>query len=743
MNQQIQHYQQIQQAVPDVEQDDAIDLRKYLVFILDNLKLIAGIAFIVTLLGVAYAFIARPVYEANILVQVEDNKGTQTNSNILRELASAFDFNTMASSEMEVLRSRMVVARAVDNTALYIKVEPNYFPIIGAWLARRSKQLSEPGLFGYGSYVWGAEKASVSLFNVPEEAEGAPFTLMATGENSFIFSQEDMGTNIPGRVGETLKFRYGNGLIELRVDQLAAKPGAEFQLTRQPRVEAIEKLQQALKIQEKGKQSSVIGVSLSGEDPKLINSVLHEIGREYIRQNEDRRSEEAEKSLAFLNEQLPDLKKQLEAAEVEYNSFRNRHGIVDLGEDAKNSLQQSTTAQTRLVELKQKREELLTRYEKAHPSVEAIEHQIDVLDAELAMLGARIKKLPLVEQEAVRLSREVKVNTDLYTALLGTAQQLRLVTASKVANVRLLDTPALPVKPVQPRRLLVAVLSAVLGVILGILAAVVRKSFSGRVNYPHEIEERLGLMVAATIPHDESQRLNHVRTRSAQHNRLALDEQVPSDDVIESLRRFRTSLQFAMAGNDNNIIVITGPTPGVGKSFVSVNFACVLAGTGKRVVLVDGDLRTGYLHRYFGLERKNGLSEAITGDLRLDQVIHRNVAENVDFIATGSLHTKPGELLAHDNLHKLLQLLSSRYDFVLLDTAPVLAASDALTVGPYAGAMFNIVRGGVSTVEEIEETVKRLNQAGATVTGTVFNDLKPQAARYGYAARYGTYRYAR
>lgn len=222
-----------------------------------------------------------------------------------------------------------------------------------------------------------------------------------------------------------------------------------------------------------------------------------------------------------------------------------------------------------------------------------------------------------------------------------------------------------------------------------------------------------------------------------------LSHDVPSDGAIESLRGFRTSLQFAMLSARNNIVMITGPTQEVGKSFVSANFATVLAAIGKKVLLIDSDLRTGKLHRYFGVERNSGLSDVINAEIPLDQIIHKNVVDNVDFISTGCLPPKPAELLAHREFGHILQLLAARYDFVLIDTAPVLVVSDALVVGTHAGTIFNIVRGGQSTVDEIEEAVKRLNQAGHTVTGTVFNDMKPHSVRYGYGTGYDAYRYVK
>jgi tyrosine-protein kinase Etk/Wzc len=731
--------QPIEQVKQKTEQDDTRDMAKYLAFVVDNISLIAGVALVVTLIGVAYALLAKPVYEANILVQVEDSAAASKTA--LGDLTSAFETKVGAASEMEILRSRLVVSRAVDNLRLYISVQPNYFPLVGAWMARRTEKLSDPGLFGYGGFVWGAERADVSVFNVPAALQGEDFVLVANGEGRYRLTHRGQAIDLDGRVGETVKVAVGLGVIEIRVDRLSAKRGAQFTLARADRLATVERMQSALKIAEKGKQSGIIGVTLEGSDPKLVSAVLNQIGREYIRQNEDRKSDEAEKSLAFLNRQLPDIKRELNEAEAKYNKLRNKRGTIDLGEEAKAELQRTVAVQTRMVELKQKREELMTRFQAEHPAVQSIDQQMGTLTRELASVEDKIRRLPAVEQDVYRLSRDVKVNTDLYTSLLTAAQQLRLIAATKVGNARLLDASEAPRKPIKPKRSMVMFISAAIGFALGVAAALARKNLYGAIDNPRELRQLLGLSVSATIPHSDRQEQLYAQMHNNTKTVSVLAHNVPSDSAVESLRGFRASLQFVMRGANNNIIAITSPTAEVGKSFVSTNLAAVLASVGKKVLLIDGDLRKGYLHRCFGVEREKGLSEAIAGEAALDRVIHKDVVENVDFIATGSLPLKPAELLAHENFGKLLQLLSARYDFVFIDTAPVLSVADALSVGPHAGALFNIVRGGVSTVSEIEEAVKRLNQAGATVTGTVFNDLRPRSSRYGYGSLYEGGRY--
>ncbi len=724
------------------ESDDNRDIAQYLRFLFDNFRLIMGATVIVSLIGLAYALIAKPIYEANILIQVEDTTGSNgsgggSQKNIQGDLSSVFDIKTVTASEIEVLRSRAVVSRAADNARLYIDIKPKYFPVIGERLARHSKTLSTPGILGYGGYVWGAERADVSIFSVPKSLEGARFTLTATGNDRFILTQKDHGITLSGKAGATGEYATRFGPVQLRVDYLLAKQGAQFSLVRSADLDSIERLQSALKISERGKQSGIIGVTLHGPDAKKTSAVLNEIGQEYIRQNVDRKSEKAKKSLDFLDRQLPHLKQELENSENEYKELRKRHGSVDLAEETKYLVQQSVSTQTKLFELKQKKVDMLTRYQNAHPLVEGIDQQMRELERQQSIIAGKIKELPVVEQNLARLSRDVKVNTELYTTLIGTAQQLSMLTSSEVGNARLLDAAAVPNRPVKPRPLFIVAAAAVIGVVLGIAAAFIRKLLYRRIDSPDEIEHMLGLQVSAAIPHSDSKVHRLRRARKQQKRKvMVLPHDSPYDSTVESLRGFRTSLQFSMHDSKNNIIVITGPTPGVGKSFVSANFSAVLASIGKSVLVIDGDMRTGHLHHYFGLERTAGLSDVIVGARSLEQVIHKNVVENVDFICTGHLPRKPAELLSDPRFVQLLHQVSCRYDFVLIDTAPVLSVSDALVMAPHAGTIYNIVRGGLTTMDEIEETVKRLNRAGGKVTGVVFNDLKSGFTRYSYASKF-------
>ncbi len=735
---------QISAPVPNLAdaQDDEIDLLGLLDVLLESRWLIAGVTALVLALGGAYAFLSRPVYEANALIQVEDSKpGIAGAAGALGEASSLFDIKSPATAEMEILRSRLVVGKAVDDLQLYVSAAPRYLPLIGNWLARRATALSNPGFMGMDGYVSGNESIRLGLLEVPAGLEGKPLRLVAT-EAGFELRDPDGQALVRGKVGTLAGFVSGEAKGRILVTELKAKPGAEFNVARFSRLGVLEKLQKDLAIAEQGKQSGVIAVTLQGNDPDRIARTLNAVGSNYVRQNVERKSAEAEKSLVFLDGFLPQLKKQLEESEVRFNQFRNQNGTFDLGTEGKNYLDTAVKLQGNLLELQQKRREQSAQFTPAHAVIQTLDAQIAAVNKEIAALTAKVKALPNTEQDLLRLTRDVKVNGELFINLLNSSQQLRLVKEGKVGNVRVVDAPVVPEEPIKPQRAQILAISGVLGLLLGMGLAFLRNSLRPGIKDPADIESATGLHVFATVPHSaEQDKLSKLIKGQAPGNHL-LAVAAPNDPGVESLRSLRTALQFAMLDARNNVVLFSGPTPGIGKSFASANFAAVLGAGGKRVLLIDADMRKGHLHQFFGLQRGYGLSEVIAGTRTLGEVMHRAVAPNVDLITTGARPPNPAELLMSPITVQLLKTLSAQYDLVLIDTPPVLAVSDTQVLAAHAGTVFLVARAEVTSLGELQESSRRLGQTGVPVNGVVFNDLDTSRQRFGgYGYKYSRYRY--
>ena len=320
---------------------------------------------------------------------------------------------------------------------------------------------------------------------------------------------------------------------------------------------------------------------------------------------------------------------------------------------------------------------------------------------------------------------------------MNTSQQLRLAKASKIGTSRLIDEAIVPEQPVKPKRLLIIPISLFLGLFIGVMASFIRKSMRGAIDSPKMIEDATGLQVYASILESKLQEGLSGKIQAKEAGQFILAETQPDDLSIESLRSFRVALQFAMLDAANNRVMITGPTPGVGKSFIAANMAVILAQAGKRVLLLDMDLHKGHLNQYFGVGRAGGLSEILAGEITLEQATHKNILKNLSFITNGTLVTNPGALFLNERLPQFLEQCSQIYDIVIVDASPALLVSDVAVIGPNMGTTFMVVRDGASTLSDLTTAVKRLGHARVEVKGVLFNgQLMRITSRYGYGYGY-------
>ena len=313
-----------------------------------------------------------------------------------------------------------------------------------------------------------------------------------------------------------------------------------------------------------GKQSKLLELSLDAAQPLFAADVLNQIANTYLRQNVERRSEEANSTLNFLEKQLPTLKEQLNTAEAALNNYRLKEGSVDLPRETQVILEKIVNIESKLTQLGQERPELLRRFTDRHPRVQALDLQISALEQELKGLNQNVQALPQRQQEILRLSRDVEVNSALYSFLLNKTQELRVVKAGTIGNVRIVDYSSVPIRPVKPRKLQIGLISLISGLFLGIAIVFLRRSLNDTVEDPKLLETQLSLPIYATVPHSKLQeKINKDPKKNKISHLLAVSN--PSDLAVESLRSLRTALHFGMLESRNNIVMITSPGPNAGK----------------------------------------------------------------------------------------------------------------------------------------------------------------------------------
>ncbi|GAA5186459.1 polysaccharide biosynthesis tyrosine autokinase [Ferrimonas gelatinilytica] len=707
--------------------NDEIDLGQLFGHLLDGWKTIAIITAIFAVFGIAYAVLATPKYQADALIQVEPKSSGIPG---LSEVSEMFAAESQSVTEIELIKSRMVLGQVVDALDLTTQVAPVRLPVIGNFLARRNQESRPSQLLGYGL---GGESIQVGEFSVPKGLLGKPLDLTVETADRYRLTL-DGETLLTGTVG---KRAQGKG-IRLTVTALNAADGTVFKLVKRSRNAAVNDIRADLGISERGSNSGILALSFKGEDPEAIRATLDRIADYYLLQNINRMSAQAANSLDFLDQSLPKVKEELEAAEAALNEYQSQVRTVDMSLETEAILKQVVEYEKRLNDLNIKETEIQQLYTKSHPLYQALIKQRQTLESQKQELTGQIEGLPGVQQTLLGLRRDVEVAQTIYVQLLNRAQELSIVEASTVGTVRIIDKAALAPAPIAPKKALIVVLATLLGGMLSVMLVLVRAMLNRGVETPEELEAA-GLSVYATVPKSEyeskleaEQRKLPLKQRlNGGHALLAVEH--PADLTIEALRSLRTSLHFAMLEARNNIIMFSGPAPSVGKSFISANLAAVMAQAGQRVMLIDGDLRRGYMQRVFGLAWDNGLSDHLAGKVEREDAIHRTVVDNLHFMPRGQVPPNPAELLMLPKFTALMTWASENYDMVIIDTPPILAVTDPGIVGTIAGTSIMVVKHQTTALKEIEYSVKRFAASGVKIKGVILNQQeKSRVGGYQY-----------
>ncbi|ARV75449.1 polysaccharide biosynthesis tyrosine autokinase [Vibrio campbellii] len=700
--------------------DDEIDLGKLFGILIDAKWFIVGITLLFATIGIAVALLSTPIYKADALIQIEQ-KSSGGISAMVGDMGDLFAAESSATTEIEIIKSRMILGDTVDKFNLTTIATPEYFPFFGKGLAR---------INGTQNYI------SVSSFEIPRTAQGFKHHLVVSdAENGTFDLMIEDKIVLSGVVGQTIEM---NG-YHIKVRELVAQNEDSFSIGKISKLDAINRLASQLSISERGAKTGIVSLSIEGEYPERNQQILNDVVQNYFLQNVRRNSAEAEQSLNFLKDHLPEIKDKLNGSEDVLNRFRQENESIDLNLEAQSTLKVMVALEAQLNELTFKESEISQKFTQDHPAYKSLLDKRQTLLQEKARLNRQVQKLPKTQREVLRMTRDVEVNQQIYIQLLNKVQELNIIKAGTVGNVRIIDSAQSYAIPVKPKKPLIVVLATLLGGMVAVAFVLVKTAFHRGVTSPDEIEQT-GISVYASVPKSVQQlEVANKLKRKGNKDLLLLAEENPADLSIESLRGLRTSLHFAMMEAKNNVLMISGPAPSIGKTFVSTNFAAVAAKTGQKVLLVDADMRKGYLQQCFGLAADNGLSDFLSGKISQDMVIKPTKVENLDVITRGQVPPNPSELLMHPRFAEFVEKASQEYDLVIIDTPPVLAVTDPSIVGAIAGTTLMVARFDQTTSKELEVARSRFEQSGVEVKGVILNAIEKKAASsYGY----GYYNYA-
>ena len=700
--------------------NDEIDFGQQLRVIWTNKYKILAALLAGGILGAAFSLASTPQYRADAMLEIETRQ-----NQILTEINSIFNNQTTPSeAEVELVQSRLVLGKTVDDLQLDQEVKAKYTPVIGSLMHNIS---GDPD-----------PKLTVGSFTVQDEWFNKTFTLTAKSNKAYTLTLPDKRV-VEGKVGVPLKI---NNQTTLKIDQILANPGQEFALTKFSRISAIENIQNKLAVISKGKTSPIINLTFTGTDPKRTSVILNSIADNYVAQNRERDVQVASSGLAFISEELPRLKETLQDAENKLNAYRQQSGSLDIPLESKGALESLTGIETQITLLKTEEAGLAELYTPEHPSYKAVLDKLAVLERAKNKINQQIAELPNTQQEVIRLTRDVETNQATYVQLLAKQQELNIMKASAQGNVRVVDHAYTPEKPIAPRKAVITALGALAAGALASMWFLLQGRMRRGITSSEEIEA-LDLEVSALIPHSKTQQKRDLIKRKFKslkgRSTYLLANEDSTDIAVEAIRALRTNIYFSMLDARNNILMITGAAPEAGKSFISANLATVMAQSGKRVLLIDTDMRKGYLDQLLNVTPECGLSDILSGEVSPAQAVIQTNIPNLHLISAGSYPKNPSELLMDNRFKELLSNAQKRYDYVIIDTPPVLAVTDAVVVGQHAGTVLLVSRYGNTTAKELAISAERLRQNKITIKGVILNGMKREAnSTYDYYYSYIT-----
>ena len=680
-------------------------------------------------LGVFYAKRQPVQYQTTALLQIDAKQGGAGQAGgVAQQLLGGASAGDSAATQMALIQSPFVLEPVIESLGLNISI------------------LQKPTLLMERLFPWAHKKElKVSKFEVPESAVNHTFKLEVDKPGHVSLYGEDGDVILSGAMGKVLTSK--DLQFRLQTKRASLPEGTQFTLSKRSNTSAIKSLSSALKVDEMsskgrmGQGTGVLELSLKGGKKEEVLRTLNSIAETARIKDGQKKSEEASQTLEFLHQQLPVTKQLLETAESALNKYRAKSGKIDIKLQTQFLLDQLAGLDKQLGELRIKAIEMKQQFKKTHPAWIAQEAQVQALKFERAQLEETLKKLPASDQIAVNLMRDVEVKQSLYMLLLNKIQELEVVKAGTISGVRVLSHAALPDRPLPSKAKAMVLGGMMLGLMLGVMIIFVRKLLSPRVDDPHWSERQFNLPNVAIVPFCKEQAQNTLSYEAHESKSMVLLAQhQPKNLAIEALRSLRTSLQVSLACASNNIIGILGVAPNVGKTFVSTNLAHLLAAAGKRVLLIDTDLRKGALHKTFDFSASPGLTDILGKKTPLEQALRSTSNQNLTVLPRGAYPKDPAELLTSERFKGLVKAFSQQYDVVLFDTAPVLLVTDAVIVGAFCATNYLVVGAGAHSPSEIEMTLKRLENAGVHVTGSIFNFHKSEM-KGGYYGKYYNYSY--
>lgn len=730
--------------------EEGFNLLYYFGLLLNGWKTILVCTLLSLILGITYSrYTYKPIYQTDALVKISDSKGVSALGNNISELMESGV--SPVEDERMLIKSRLVLEPVVKKLHLDIELSN---PELGFLDRMASPQQPTPTSDEAGiSLDTKNGSIEVNNFEVPKSYLNKPFTLTSTPEgfNLKLSSMPEV-MSLDGKLGEVSTFNLPEGPLIIRVNKLPTD-GQQIAIKKLSMPTATKALNNALLIQQQEKGTAYLQLVLTGSNQQQITRILDSIVDEYAYQNQALSTKETTTTIEFMESQIPELKKNLEKSEEAFNKFLEQHGSIDVSKEAEILLSEKTRIEGQYSELNLKKAELLTYYTAEHPLVIQINDQLQEINARRNEITQMVAEMPVIQREFLKLSQDLEIDREIYLTMLKNYQQLKIARAGQIGEVRVIDTPINTFDKITSQGPIVA-RSFLAGMLIGALIILIRSLMYRTIKEADALESKTGIPVIATVP--RSKKINQLQKSKPLGDSLL--SVVDHDSVsYESIKSLRTALllypsSVSKIKNDNKdrakIIVIAGESPDVGKSFVCANLAESFSQLNKRVLIIDGDMRLGEQHHTFIIDDHTGLADYLSQSIAntrlvtedtldhnksnleitataedLATYVHRTGFDNIDLMPRGKKPINPTSLLSSAYYEQLIIKLSDYYDYIVIDTPPILAASDAILMAQFADQVIMVSRYNQTLEGQLINAINQLNKAQVKVDGIVINDM--------------------
>lgn len=469
------------------------------------------------------------------------------------------------------------------------------------------------------------------------------------------------------------------------------------------------------------RNSQLVEIHAEDTSPEMAARITNTVAGEYINQNLERNIDASTEAAQWLSKKIAEQREKLKNAESALQKYREKYAINILPQVTRdeNALENVMVEYAKLQALLANYSE---RYTDAHPEMIELKAQIASLKNKIDGLGDVDMGDKTAEYRA--LEREVETNQRMYETLLARLKEIDLSGSLTVNNISIISRAEPPVKPVRPNVKLNIILAVIIGLVGGTGLAFFVDYLDTTVKSPEDIKEALGLRFLGGIPNME------------ERDELKKDKVVhlePHSVVAEAYRAIRTEVCQSLARIEHaKALLVTSAEPKAGKTMNISNLGIAFAQNGNRTVIVDADLRRPQIHRIFNLDKQGGLSEYLSKDKNIDSIIKKTEVENLVVITSGEIPSNPAEMLDSGKIDLLFKELRQRFDFILVDSPPVISVADSIILANKLDGVIQIVRSGQAHISIISRAHEQLSHTKGEMLGAILNDVNVYHGDYYY-----------